>query len=342
MRRRGKNTLKGLGLATLGATMTLSASDSGAIGGIEARTGEPQGYAYTLLLSGNGNWIGPKLDGQPDLTIFDAIEAAQPEFARVTTHSGPRGVATPVPIPSSQEITDRLIGLRDMGIHLGVSLNAFWVHGTKRKMHKSVGKVLSEACTIRTATEGLYDWIFLDFALSRTTSELHKLVEGLKSGDRCDGLGWERVMTNSTNWKNADSARLPRGAWSHGSRIALMNNGAGDAHNKWRTRARLAAEGKYPAIGPSDIAFVDHAHDVSRDSMPVLKLEIPHQTSNFASLQGGIQRELISRWAAAGRKHGFELMFPLFVHKRSTPFAYDSRKEKTFALQVRLLRESKR
>jgi len=150
-------------------------------------------------------------------------------------------------------------------------------------------------------------------------------------------------MTNSTNWKNSDSARLPQGAWSHASRIALMNNGPADnINNKWRKRARLAAAGRFPAIGRNDKAFIKHVRDVSRGSVPVLKLEIPHQTSNFASLRGSIQRSLIRQWAKARRRYGFELMFPLFVHKRGTPFAYDSREEGTFQLQAQLLRESER
>ena len=112
----------------------------------EQLAGEPKGFAYTLLLSGSGDWIGPKVNGEPDLTVFDTIEAARPLFARITTHSGTEGDPDAVPVPPSQEITDRLVALREMGIHLGVSLNAYWVHGSKRQKAKSVAEVLDEAC----------------------------------------------------------------------------------------------------------------------------------------------------------------------------------------------------
>ena len=246
---------------------------------------------------------------------------------------------TPVPMPDSEDVRERLAGLRDAGMHLGVSINAYWVHKTRRDKHKKVKKVLDEACDIREGTDGLYDWIFLDFALNRTSAELERLVKGLKAGSRCHGEGWQWVATNSTNWSNPDSARTTAAASAHAGRLAVMNNGPGDSSNKWRLRAKLAAKGKYPAIGPRDLAFVKHIRKVSPGSTPILKLEIPHQTSNFATLSGGVQRSLIRQWANARKRHGFELMFPLYVHARSTAHAYDSRKEGTFDLQRRLLSE---
>jgi hypothetical protein len=301
---------------------------------------EPKGHAYALVLASNGNWIGPRQNGNPDLRIFDAIEAARPEFVRVSTHSGPRNPdVTPVPMPDSPEVVERLAALRDSGIRLGVSINAFWRHKTGREKSKKVNEVLDEACDIKEGTDGLYDWIFLDFALSRTSDELERLVVGLKAGSRCQGEGWQWVVTNSTNWKNPDSARTTAEATAHASRLAVMNNGQGDSSDRWRLRAKLAAEGRYPAIGASDLAFVEHIHEVSPGSTPILKLEIPHQTSNFATLSGGVQRSLIRQWAHARQRHGFELMFPLFIHARSTAHSYDSRKEGTFELQRRLLRE---
>ncbi len=306
-----------------------------------SRESAPEGYAYALILGANGNWIGPTTGGRPDLSIFDALEAARPKFLRVSTHSGPRSTnSSPVPLPESPAVLERLVALRDSGTKLGVSVNAFYAHGARRGESKTVADVLDEGCAMLEGSEGLYEWVFLDFALSRTSKELRRLVSGLETGRRCGGLGWDHVVTNSTNWKNADSARLPPNASAHGGRLAVMNNGPEDSSNRWKERARLAAAGRYPAIGVNDRAFIEKVRTVSPASTPLLKLEVPHQTSNFASLSGRVQRSLLRQWASARDRLGFDLIFPLFVHKRSTANAYDSRVEETFQLQRRLLHDS--
>ena len=71
-------SLAGMGVAAVG-----SAPADG-----QGPAAEPKGHAYALMLASNGNWIGPKQNGNPDMRIFDAIEAARPEFVRVSTHRG--------------------------------------------------------------------------------------------------------------------------------------------------------------------------------------------------------------------------------------------------------------
>ncbi len=328
-------------IAALAVALGAVATSDGTVRPADAAGPVPSGYAYALVMSSNGNWIGPTASGEPDLRVFDALEAARPQFLRVSTHSGPRNPnVTPVPIPDSPEVLRRLEALRDSGTKLGVSVNAYWVHKTQRGESKTVAEVLREACDILEAANGLYEWIFLDFALSRTSRELRRLVRGLRTGTQCGGLAWAHVVTNSTNWKNRDAARLAPNAGAHGARLSLMNNGPEDSSDRWRERAKLAAAGRYPAIGPNDRSFVRRVRSTSPMSTPLLKLEVPHQTSNFASLTGRVQRSLIRRWAELRERLGYELIFPLFVHKRSTASGYDSRAEGTFELQRRLLRAS--
>ena len=231
------------------------------------------------------------------------------------------------------------------GVKLGVVIGALGAGGRNRL----VRDITWHACQISLDdTRGYYDFIFLDLAfhLAHRLPQTVRLIQagrysnGAKELPCPHGAAGHRVMTNDTTWKpgRAKNAPLATGAWAHAKRLSLL-----DREND--IGALRAAAGGDPsrALTDDDRAFVSAVQ--AHDSLPVLRFEVPAQTSRFAALEPQLQCQLLARWSSLQAASGYTFIHPIYVHgagpaepaAKRTP--YDSFAEGTFVPQVGLFRE---
>jgi hypothetical protein len=299
--------------------------------------------AYGVLLNSWGRWVGPREGGEPDYEIIERLRSAHPAYLRVTTP----GNRCPKRLPDAKPCMDAQPGnpivagwlqqLRKAGISLGAGINAYY---RKNKARPARG-VIRQACAIKKANaNGLYDFVFLDFALRRR-HVLQRVIDRIHSGRGCSAGGWRLIMTNDTIFHSPDAADPAARVWAHAKRFSLLDPEDGRDKGKvpdWKQDARLAARRKIPSILAPDRSFIHGIRRRYPHSHVVLKLEVPHQTGDrFGRLSSRIQRRLLRRWGRAEERQGFKTIFPLYVHQGRAKDDYVSWKEGTFRLQKRLI-----
>ena len=293
-----------------------------------ARTQQIDSIAYAFLLNRHGGWTGPEtVAGVPESWVADRVIAAHPSHLRVTdaastcTHSECYTLQ-----PNSVAVALQLRRMRDAGIKLGAAINiARSDHG-----RRSISDVVDHACRIKQADrENLYSWLFLDFSSSQP--KRFEIATKIKRGTGCDAGGWN-VITNSSGYKK--SYRLVRGALGHAKRFSLLVGGSDSAIKE---RLIDAAEGRRSTLTDDDRRFLKDVKRKYPGADPMLKLEVPHQTGRiFAELPGRVQRSLLEKWARGQRRHGYKMVFPLFVFPGNQP-SYNSLAEGTYELMVDLM-----
>lgn len=291
------------------------------------------GIAYAMLLDHHGDWTGPRLpSGEPDFSVIDDILAVGPTHLRLTQPPN-RCVRDLCPTlqPNDPEVLAQLLRLRDAGIKIGAALNIAREIRDGRRRRRSPDEVVRHACRIKRAdVHGLYDWLFLDFVAEAPRA--HAINRRITKGGGCSAGRW-RTMINASGVGSAKN--LPRGAFAHARRFRLLVAPRAVVLR----RVRAAAAGRRGALTPSDRRFVAEVRRRRPHAMPVLKLEVPHQAGRvFAGLSRDTQLALLRRWAQAQHRHGFRMIYPLFIYPGGGHPVYDSRSQGTFELMGGLLR----
>ena len=230
------------------------------------------------------------------------------------------------------------------GVRLGVVIGARGAGGTDR----SVRNISWHACQVSLDdTRRYYDFIFLDlaFRLGHKLAETVRLIQaghyrnGVKELPCPRGAAGHRVMTNDTTWKpgRAKNAPLNTGAWAHAKRLSLLDgeNGIGVLRAAGVGDPRMA-------LTDDDRAFVSAVQ--AENSLPVLRFEVPAQTSRFAALEPQLQCQLLARWSSLQAASGYTFIHPIYVHgagpaePATKRMPYDSFAEGTFVPQIGLFR----
>lgn len=254
----------------------------------------------------------------------------------------PRPAANGCPDPAAAEFC-ALRALKRAGVKLGIAINVCRQDADAKTCRRDAREVAWHACAINKADRrNLFDWIFLDFAWQQKR-ELQKIVNLIKSGRhdryetgkwrRCiqggERLRWHRIMTNdrlTPYWRrNGFTKRV----WVHANSISLLRSASEDSDRDgditdepWYERAIAAStrgdDGwNAPALAPEDRRFVRRVYAADPRSYPMLKLEMPGQTSKLSQLPPENQCVLVARWSRAqisnpARPHW--MIYPLFAH----------------------------
>jgi hypothetical protein len=304
-------------------------------------------FAYGILLNSWGHWVAPREDGEPDEAVLDALLDARPAYLRITSTGNrcphpdrPEAKRCHLAQPGNTVVTQWLLRLKAAGIKLGAGINAYY----RKKKPRPVRGVIRHACALNTAdTYNLYDFLFLDFPLQRSDRALQTLIDKIHRGRRCPVGGWRLIMTNDTFFHSPKAAEPADRVWIHAKRFELLDGEEDRPQDRgkvpeWKEKARLAAAGKIPSILAEDRSFIREIHRRYPKSHAVLKLEVSYQTGDrFGKLSTRNQKRLLKRWSAAQRRHGFKMIYPLYVHKGRASNHYDSRAEGTYRLIKRLI-----
>jgi hypothetical protein len=302
--------------------------------------------AYGVLINSWGHWVAPREGGEPDEGVIDRLIAARPAYLRVTStghrcpRPSPEAKRCQLAQPGNPVVTEWLYRLREAGIRLGVGINAYY----RKKKPRPVRGVLRHACAIKSDDAfALYDFLFLDFPLQRGDRVLQRLIDRIHRGERCPAGGWRLIMTNDTFFHSRRAAEPAQRVWVHAKRFELLD-GEEDRERErgtvpeWKEKARRAAAGRIPAILAEDRSFIHEIHRSYPNSHAVLKLEVSYQTGDrFGKLSTRNQKRLLKRWSRAQERHGFKVVYPLFVHQGRAAHHYDSRAEGTYRLIKRLI-----
>ena len=228
------------------------------------------------------------------------------------------------------------------GIKLGIVIGAL---GDASKV-RSVRDVTWHACQVSRADKTqFYDFVFLDAAW-RLGDRLRRTVRLMQAGQYAlgnrdlpcpDAAPGHPVITNDTSWQRGRAANtsLDNGAWAHAKRVGIL-----DGENDVGTIQRAARGSADGALTSQDKAFVAAVRAVG--SIPVLRLEVPSQSSRFARLQTQVQCSLLARWSSLQGVYGYTLIHPLYVHgaasgQKAKSSPYDSFVEGTFVYQAALM-----
>jgi hypothetical protein len=290
------------------------------------------GFAYALLLNRHGAWTGPRLpSGEPDFSVIDDILELAPTHLRLTQPPNRcvRGQCATLQ-PRDPEVLAQLLRLRDAGIKIGAALNIAREIRAGRYRRRSPDEVVRHACRIKRAdAHGLYDWLFLDFVTEAPRAR--QITRRITFGTRCPDARW-RTMTNASGYLARPN--LPRDAIAHAKRFSLL---VAPADRLWK-RLHAAAAGRRPALMPADRRFIADVRRKFPRAMPILKLEVPHQAGRiFGVLDREVQASLLRRWARAQYRHGFRIIYPLFIYPGGIQPSYDSRHHGTFDVIANLL-----
>jgi hypothetical protein len=258
------------------------ANDGGNDAGSDA--GDDVGpFAYAISVNPNGTWVG--------------IEDPATEIAEIIA-SGAKYVRFAMPASGTPTVTDKtyLDQLIQAGVHPGAVIVT------------QNGAAVSDLIATGAALEqtGLYHWLFVDGALTRT--DIQQIIDGLTQA------GWDKIMVNDTLFGTPNQvADPPSGVWGH----AKLFDGIDPSG---------------PAITPHDDAFIQYIHQHFPQSIALLKLEIDSEVEKFKALPTATQIQLLTSWSQAQSSHGFTMIYPLFTT------TYDSEAAGTYGTMVNLMK----
>lgn len=241
-----------------------------------------------------------------------------------------RGLDSPCGTPYESAYCG-LWSLKAWGVKLGVVVGS-----RDGDTHRSLADVALQACQIHIQqkddykspwgdgrVQGMYDFLFLDQA-RYFGEELPDIVRYLSKGMTMNASGawaanpacqpgWD-VITNDNGWPNK-SIPLARWAWGHARHLNAAES---------ISKLESAAAGN-PVLYPEDNDFLDAVHDLdapqepatgtatfSPTTGPVLRLEIPTETSNFAQITRLQQCRLLRDWADLQDDKDFAFIFPFY------------------------------
>jgi hypothetical protein len=215
---------------------------------------------------------------------------------------------------------------------------------------RSVRDLTWQACQIHKADrksmpgrdDGLYDFLFLDQARYLGNS-IRAAVRHINEGAVWDGKrysktctpGWD-VITNDNGWRGHP---LDTQAWGHAKHYVIA---------KRTERLENAANDGGPFLRPDDVDFVRAVNQLEpKDGLttgPILRVEIPKQTSHLAAIKRWRQCAVLRGWARAQTEASgpFAALYPLYnAGKKSDSEPYDSYMEGTSYLQMALMENPK-
>ena len=247
------------------------------------------------------------------------------------------GVPAPAECPDDSTPFCTLKSLRKRGVNLGVVIGA-----EVKQAARSAADLAWHSCQIaNTDDENLYSFVWLDEVAHLDPTELTKAVTSIQAGRFVDGTFCDpsltaqqplKVVTNDRTWQPG-AHTLGTGAWAHAKRIELLQKS--DARI-----GRGATRDVSRALVRNDLAFVRAVNAIG-GSNAVLRLELPAQTSLLSTFSADTQCSLLKRWTQLGRRHGYTLIDPIYVHGAARPprahHPYDSIAEGTFGLQMALI-----
>jgi hypothetical protein len=303
----------------------------------------------------NGRWIGPKTSsGAIDDSIINEIVAiragtVRPKYLRLTNVDAG---AKAVPAADSQEMA-LVKKLLDADIRLGVAIGA--LHGgtddtdcvptTGSGKGKKADKcVLTPADVIAKAAElkkdsdaagGIFDWIFLDFAWTRTPASHYGLDDLQEIVDGMAKAGWDRIMINGTGFGEPNFQYIPERTWAVARHFHLFES------SSWKDTVSQVAAGHTDPLQSSDKDFASYVTAHRAGTIPVMKLEVPTQAQQFRTVSQASQLSLLTDWARECEPIKARMIYPLYIDG-TKPISnqanqYDSLKVGTFWQQRELM-----
>ena len=261
---------------------TPDGGNGGFDGGTEA--GDDVGpFAYAISVNPDGSWAGI----EDPATEIAAIIASGAKYVRFSTPASGTPMVTQ---------TTYLTQLIQAGVHPGAVI--ITQNGTPANDLIATGTALKAS--------GLYHWLFVDGALTRT--DIQQIINGLTQA------GWDKIMVNDTLFGTPNQvAPPPSGVWGH----AKLFDGIDPTG---------------PAITAHDDAFIQYIHQNFPSSVALLKLEIDAEVEKFKAMPTATQIQLLTNWSQAQSSHGFKMIYPLFTT------TYDSQDAGTYATMVNLMK----
>jgi hypothetical protein len=240
-------------------------------------------FAYAISINPDGSWAGT----ESPTTEIAAIIASGAKYVRFSTP------ASGTPTVTQNTYLNQLI---QAGVHPGAVI--ITQNGAPANDLIATGTALKQS--------GLYHWLFVDGALTRT--DIQQIIDGLTQA------GWDKIMVNDTLFGTPNQvAPPPSGVWGH----AKLFDGIDPSG---------------PAITAHDDAFLQYVHQHFPNSIALLKLEIDAEVEKFKALPTATQIQLLTNWSQAQSSHGFTMIYPLFTT------TYDSSDAGTYATMVNLMK----